>query len=152
MLINCYESALVGIGLLGASFYTSISSKEESEILKKSLSGELATIYDNICKERSLLYIHGLILGFIIVFLINYKYSSEFDNKFHKTTFFILIILITAVIYYTLMPKSDYILNHVTNNQESKAWLNTYLNMKNRYTIGFILGSLASIPLAHSFC
>lgn len=50
------------------------------------------------------------------------------------------------------MPKSDYILNHVTNNQESKAWLNTYLNMKNRYTMGFILGSLASVPLAYSFC
>ena len=32
--MNCYESALVGIGLLGASFYTSISSKEESETLK----------------------------------------------------------------------------------------------------------------------
>jgi len=150
--MNCYESALVGIGLLGASFYTSISSKEESETLKKSLSDELSSIYDNISKERSLLYIHGLILGFIIVFLINYNLSSEFNNKFHKTTFFILIILITAVLYYTLMPKSDYILNHVTNNQESKAWLNTYLNMKNKYTIGFILGSLASVPLAYSFC
>ncbi len=150
--MNCYESALVGIGLLGASFYTSISSKHESEILKKSLSGELAQTYDKISKERSELYLHGLVIGFIIVFLVNYNYSDQFDNKFHKTTFFILIILITAVIYYTLMPKSDYILNHVTNNQESKAWLNTYLNMKNRYTMGFILGSLASIPLAYSFC
>ena len=150
--MNCYESALVGIGLLGASFYTSISSKEESETLKKSFSGELAQVYDNISKERSGLYLHGLIIGFILVFVINYNYADAFDNKFHKTTFFILIILITAVIYYTLMPKSDYILNHVTNNQESKAWLNTYLNMKNRYTMGFILGSLASVPLAYSFC
>jgi len=150
--MNCYESALVGIGLLGASFYTSISSKHESEILKKNFLGELAVTYDKISKERSGLYLHGLIIGFIIVFLVNYKYGDTFDNKFHKTTLFILIILITAVIYYSLMPKSDYILNHVTNNQESKAWLNTYLNMKNRYTMGFILGSLASVPLAYSFC
>ncbi len=150
--MNCHESALVGIGLLGASFYTSISSKEETDKLKKTISPELADIYDNITRERSGLYVHGLILGFIIVFLINYNYGSEFDNKFHKTTFFILIILLTAVLYYSLMPKSDYLLNHVTNNQESKAWLNTYLNMKNRYTMGFILGSLASVPIAYSFC
>lgn len=150
--MNCYESALIGIGLLGASFYTSVSSKDESNKFKKNISSELATVYDNISRERSKLYIHGLVIGFIVVILINYKYGSEFNNKFNKATFFILIILLTAVLYYSLVPKSDYLLNHVTNNQESKAWLNIYLNMKNRYTFGFILGSLASIPLAYSFC
>ncbi len=150
--MNCYESALVGLGLLGASFYTSISSKEESNKLKKQINPELVDIYDNIAKERSQLYVHGLILGFIIVFLINYKYESEFDNKFHKVTFYILIILISAVLYYSLMPKSDYLLNHITNNKESRAWLDVYLNMKNKYTMGFILGALASVPLAYSFC
>ena len=133
--MNCYESTIIGFGLLGASFYTSISSNEESDKLKKSISPELVNIYDNISKERSSLYIHGLIVGFILVFLINYKYASQFDNKFYKTTFFILIILLTAVLYYSLMPKSDYLLNHITNNQESKAWLNIYLNMKNKYTV-----------------
>ena len=150
--MNCYLSAIFGFGLLGASFYTSVSSDNQNLIYKKSLNSEAINIYNNIVKERATLYTKGLILGFIFVFLINYFYSSNFINNFHKITFFILIILLTALLFYTLMPKSDYMLNHVNTNSESKAWLEMYKIMKNKYNTGFILGALASVPLAYSFC
>lgn len=148
--MNCYTSSIIGFGLLGASLYTSISSKEEGEIFKKHLSNEAIIAYDNIVRERSKLYVQGLLIGLFLTIIISFNYEP--DNKFHKTTFFMLVILMTGVIYYTLMPKSDYMLDHVKSNDESKAWLEIYKNMKSKYTLGFILASLASVPFAYSFC
>ena len=150
--MNCYLSAILGFGLLGASFYTSNSSDNQNSIYKQNLPPESIDIYEKIVNERATLYLEGLLLGFIFVFFINYFYSSNFNNNFHKITFFILVILLTGVVFYTLMPKSNYMLNYVSSNSESKAWLEMYKTMKYRYNIGFILGSLASIPLANSFC
>jgi hypothetical protein len=51
-----------------------------------------------------------------------------------------------------LMPKSDYMLNHLKTSEENKKWLNVYNSMKSRYFIGFVLGILATIPLARTLC
>ena len=50
------------------------------------------------------------------------------------------------------MPKSDYMLNHLTTQEENKAWLEVYKQMQQKYLIGFILGSLSAIPLSLILC
>jgi uncharacterized protein YacL len=150
--MNCYESAILGTGLLGASFYTSLISKEEINKLRQLFTGDAVNAYDRIVKERSMLYIQGLIFGFLVSYLINYNYGSEFDNSFHKATLYILIILLVAVSYYLIMPKSDYMLNYIKTEEQSKAWLSMYRTMRSRYMTGFAIGALAAIPLARSLC
>ncbi len=150
--MDCFESALLGIGLLGASVYTSFVPKEEVHMLKNMLSGDTLNAYKNINKERFTQYFQGLALGFLLVILINNFYGDMITNSFHKTTLFLLIVMSVSLLYYMMMPKSDYMLNHITTEKENKAWLHVYKTMKNRYLVGFLLGALASIPLSNAYC
>jgi hypothetical protein len=68
--MNCFISGLFGIGLLGASIATNMTSKEQTEILRRKLSPELATKYDTIVKERTALYIQGLLIGMLLAYII----------------------------------------------------------------------------------
>ena len=148
--MNCYLSSLLGSSLLFASFYTSYSSKAEMNKFKNKISSKSVKKYNEIIKERSKIYIFGLIIGVVLVFIM--KNRLNLTNKFHKLATYTLIIFMTAVLFYTLSPKSDYMLNHINNNKESKAWLEIYKNMKHKYITGIILGGVASIPLANAFC
>jgi uncharacterized membrane protein YfcA len=73
-------------------------------------------------------------------------------NRFYRISLFFGITLFTTALYYLLMPKSDYMLNHLKTEEENKAWLSVYKTMKYRYLIGFVLGALAAIPFATALC
>jgi hypothetical protein len=150
--MNCFDSAVLGIGLLGAGIYTSFVPKDEINQLRNILSGKAVDAYQKINEERFNQYLQGLALGFILVLLVNYFYGENISNSYHKTTLFLLIVLVTSLFYYLLSPKSDYMLNHLHTPKEINAWLNVYKTMKQRYIVGFILGVVASIPLSNALC
>ncbi len=150
--MECFDSAILGIGLLGAGIYTSFVPKDEINQLRKVLSGKAVDAYQKINQERFTQYLQGLGLGFILVILINHFYGDNISNPYHKTTLFLLIVLAVSLFYYLLAPKSDYMLNHLTSQQEINAWLNVYKTMKNRYIIGFLLGAVASVPISNALC
>ncbi len=148
--MNCFISGLFGVGLLGASIATNMATHEQTDKLRQVLSPELITKYDAIVKERTSHYIQGLILGMIIAYVILYHLKTT--NRFHRISLFFGITLFTTALYYLLMPKSDYMLNHLKSEDENKAWLSVYKTMKFRYLIGFVLGALAAIPLGNALC
>jgi uncharacterized protein YacL len=148
--MNCYTSGLLGIGMLGATFATMTTSEDEHDKLRNVLSDDLDKIYNKIVVERRNIYFQGLIAGLIISFILSR--FMVFSSMFHKITFSLGITILVSVVFYFLMPKSDYMLNHLKNTKENKAWLDEYNTMKTRYLYGFILGSLSSIPLSYAFC
>lgn len=148
--MNCVTSGILGIGLVGASITTLVGSKQSTNKLNNILPVESVIAYEKIVGERTNLYIQGLILGLILSFFI--VYNTQTNTRFHTITLFFAITLIVTLVYYTLMPKSDWMLNHLKTQKETKAWLEVYQNMKTRYVIGFILGTLAAIPLGNSLC
>ncbi len=150
--MDCYESGLLGIGLLGAGIYTSFVPKNEINKLRNILSGEAVDAYQKISNERFNQYLQGLGLGFLVMLLVNHFYGQNIINSYHKTTLFLLIVLAVSLFYYLLVPKSDYMLNHISSEKENKAWLDVYKNMKNRYIVGFLLGAVASIPISNALC
>ena len=58
---------------------------------------------------------------------------------------------ITNYFYYILSPKKDYMLNHISNEEQAKAWLIMYRSMQVYYHIGLVLGILAVGLLALAF-
>lgn len=147
--MNCYISGAIGLGLLVASISTMSCSKKETEDLKKVLSPELVQKFNAIQKERQNHYLQGLALGVILSFVMLRKLDA---NNFTKISLFLTLTLTTCVVYYFLMPKSDYMLNHLRTEKEITEWLAVYKTMKKRYFTGFLLGILASIPIAMIFC
>jgi hypothetical protein len=148
--MNCYASGLFGLSMLGATVFTMSASKDTYDQLTKLLSPKIAEIYNNIAKERRNHYIQGLFLGFAIAYMLLNKYPIL--NEFHKIAFSMGVIGLVSVLYYFLMPKSDYMLNHLKTEQEIKAWLEIYKTMKHRYFMGFIFGLLSAIPITTAMC
>jgi uncharacterized protein YacL len=148
--MNCITSTIFGLAMVGASFSTMTVSREQHNVFQKQLSKELAIVHEAIAKERRNHYIQGLLLGLIISYLLNGFLQST--NRFHKITLVLSVTTLVSVIYYSLMPKSDYMLNHLKTPEQTKAWLEIYKIMKNRYMWGFLLGSLSAIPIALAMC
>ena len=53
------------------------------------------------------------------------------------------IAILTAHQYYLLMPKSDYLLNHLDGKEQISAWLNMYKEMNFKSNLGTILGAMS---------
>lgn len=147
---TCALYALAAAALLAASFSTMTVSETQHDVLRNKFSPELDERYNAIVCERRNHYIQGLILGAVLSFLAFRR--TAFNNAFHKTVAFTAVTLLTSVLYYYIMPKSDYMLNHLKTQEENVAWLDVYKTMKSRYYIGLLLGALAAVPLAQSFC
>ena len=151
--MNCVISGIIGISLLTASLFCMSVSKTQHDLLKNVFSDELDKKYDEIVKERRNLYLQGLILGMglaSIWLVMNRKLLGK--NRFYYISIFFSVSLLTALLYYMLMPKSDYMLNHLKSPEENKAWLNMYRTMQSRYLYGLLLGTIAAIPIANAFC
>lgn len=136
--------------MLGAAVFTMTVSEEQHNYLRKQFSEELDEIYGKIVIERRNHYVQGILLGCLIAFFT--MILMKFTNRFHRISFFVAITLTTSVVYYFLMPKSDYMLNHLKTEEENKAWLEVYKTMKQRYFLGFALGALAAVPIAYAMC
>jgi len=148
--MNCLTSGVLGVGMLAATFATLTVSNEQRDNLKKVLPDDLDLVYDKITKERRNHYLQGIAIGLIVSYLA--VQNMETTSDFHTVSLFVLITMAMAVLYYSVMPKSDYMLNHLKTQEENKAWLAVYKTMKQRHVVGFILGSLAAIPFAMSMC
>jgi len=148
--MSCYASGLLGIALLGVSFLTLSITQEQHDKLRQVLSDELDMIYDGIVRERRNHYLLGLLLGMLLsVVLLARNPSYSLGTRM---AYFLAITLTTAVIVYSFLPKSDYMLNHLKGPEENRAWLEMYQTMKKRYMVGFLLGALAAIPIARAVC
>jgi len=148
--MNCYVSGMIGLALLGGSIATLTVSKEQHNLLRNTLSEELDKKYEKISTQRRNHYIIGLLIGLFISYII--IKNTNIKNYYTKITLFFTITLATAIIFYMIMPKSDFMLNHLKTPEQNKRWLDIYKTMKNRYLLGFILGILAAIPLGNTFC
>ena len=148
--MNCFAAGMLGIAMLGASVSTMTVSEEQHNMLRKTFSDELDEIYGNIVIERRNHYIQGLLLGALIAYFA--LLTVKINNRFYKMSVFVAITLMVGVVFYFLMPKSDYMLNHLKTEEQNKAWLEVYKTMKQRYFLGFVLGALAAVPIAYAMC
>jgi hypothetical protein len=128
-----------------------------SNIMKKyqqQLPENLRTKYQSIVAERTRIYYFGYLLGFILAILIIFYNKTIKRAGFSNLS---LICLVTSVsfltnyFYYILSPKTDWMLNHIQDGEQSKAWLKMYRGMQVYYHGGLVLGIAAVGLLAFAF-
>jgi hypothetical protein len=129
----------------------------KSEIVKhykNSLPSDLQKRYEGISEERRRISIHGYVLGLILSLFIIF-YNLKIKGLHLKTTSLVCLVMATCFVtnyfYYMLTPKSDWMLNHVSNQQQTRAWLLMYREMSFNYHAGLVLGILAAGVLAFAF-
>ena len=146
-MINCSLCCVIAAALLGSMLYFILHQKNDTILHFTSLlTPEQQLIYRDIIQERMYIYVQGFVLGLFVAIL--YLYQTK-TIKYPKYCVFVAIVLGVTYIHYTVMPKSKYMLDHITNNEQSRAWLKIYKSMKRRCHIGMLLGVL-SLPFIYA--
>ena len=139
--ISCMISGVFIIGMI--YFYNMTDKSEIVKHYKDKLSIPLQKRYEKITEERKKISYHGYILGFILsLFIIFYntKMRGYKMNTFSLVCMVMAVCFLTNYFYYILSPKTDWMLNHTSSQEEVKAWLQMYREMSYNYHMGLLLG------------
>ena len=149
--MTCLNYCVLGAALLGSSILTMMASKQSKNFVnfKKLLNQRQLEIHEGITKERLSIYIQGLILGVLLAVLVTF--NSYLKGK-NKLCVFVVIALGVNYLFYSLHPKSTYMLLHLNSQQQNEAWLNIYKEMKLRCKLGVLLGLIGYILLGNGLC
>ena len=150
--ISCMISAVFVIGMI--YFYNLTDKSEIVKHYKATLSSDLQKRYDKISKERLMISYQGYTLGVILSLCIIF-YNLKIKGTKMSNSALVCTVVATAFVtnyfYYMLHPKSDWMLNHMGNQEEVKAWLQMYREMQYNYHTGITLGIIAVGILAFAF-
>ena len=148
--VSCMIAAVFVIGMV--YFYNMTGKSEIVKNYKKTLPTYLQKRYEMITAERKLLSYQGYALGVALSICI-IIYNTQFERM--STSGMVCLVIATAFLtnyfYYVLSPKSDWVLNHTTNQEQVKNWLQMYREMSFNYHSGLALGIVAVGVLAFAF-
>ncbi len=150
--ISCMISSVFVIGMI--YFYNMTDKSAVVKHYKSSLSNDLQKRYEKIAKERTTIGYQGYALGVILSLGIIF-YNLNIRGSKMNTTSLVCTVVATAFVtnyfYYMLSPKTDWMLNHMNNQEEVKSWLLMYREMQYNYHMGLVLGIIAVGTLAFAF-
>jgi hypothetical protein len=119
---------------------------------KSQLPPNLREIYDKITYERLYISIKGYILGLMLsLFIIYYNLQKNRLNSLPIVCVVLATTFLTNYFFYMLSPKTDWMLNHITDREQTQAWLKMYQTMQYYYHAGLALGIVGVGVLAYAF-
>lgn len=132
-------SCIIGITLLIGSLSMSLL-KRDTKIFShfyNILDNDQKIIYENIIKERLMIYFSGMVLGLTLGIL----YYINSNDKYKLCKFLAIIYLVKLGFYY-IYPKSPLMLYSLKNQKQVEAWADIYTEMKSKWiksiAIGFV--------------
>lgn len=148
--ISCMLSAIFLIGMI--YFYIKTYNNKIVRNYVDTLNPTLKQRYEKIRDERLKISIKGYILGFILACII--IMSNKKLNKLSNLSLVCIVIsvcFLTNYFYYMIHPKSDWMLDDITDEQQIKNWLEMYREMSYNYHMGLVLGIIAVGVFSYGF-
>lgn len=150
--VSCMISTVFLIGMI--YFYNMTDKSEIVKHYKSTLTSDLRNRYEKISEERKWISYYGYGLGLVFSLFVIY-YSLKIKKERLNNTSLVCIVVatsfITNALFYMVYPKSDWMLEHISNKDQVKAWLQMYKSMSFYYHIGLILGIVAVGIFAFAF-
>ena len=148
--LSCSIATIFIIGMI--YFYNATSRNLTVKYYKQQLNTQQKEAYDKIAKERLHISMQGYVLGFILaLFIIFYSYQKKNIKPSMTVCMVLATCFLTNYFYYMLSPKSDWMLNHVESQAQTKAWLAMYKTMQYYYHAGLVLGIVGVGVFAYAF-
>jgi len=140
---------LLGFGFLGASFWASLAYEDKTKFkaFEDTLDNDQKEVYYRIKKERMTLYLTGLAIGTALA--IAFLFLNPVKSLLATICLFMLIAWSFTYFYYTLMPKTEFMLEYLTSSDQIEKWVDVYRDMQVRYVGGFAFGALAYALLCY---
>lgn len=133
-------------GLIGSSLYTMMTCSE-CNALNQSFDAKQKLLYQQIVNERKSLATQGFFLGLLVSALYLY-FMGQSLNPFVNGCVYAGLTLAIQAFYYLLSPKSTYMVEHLSNQEQLNLYAAANRTMQLRALIGILLGflGLALIP------
>lgn len=152
---SCAISAMFIVGMIYMMY--AVDKTTTSDVLKATLSKEQQEKYASITRERRTIYFTGYGIGLALAFaLLGYRTfvrpASAPGYNMLTACFVAAVSFVTTYFYYILAPKSDYMVMHLTNDEQKSAWLKVYRVMQYNYHMGMVLGLLGVVFFSLTFC
>jgi hypothetical protein len=140
-----YYPAAVSVGLIVAYVLT-LGCHTHISKYRKDLSESQKATYQSIVSARAWCFISGILVALLLlgVYLTYMKHTDKYRTAWNSA----LILLLTPLIVYLLLPKSKFMLLEASTAQETKDWFNVYLCMSRSMIYGFVVGFLLWIAVS----
>lgn len=149
---TCFFAAVIAISMVA---FTIISSQDSVvNQYSSELSPELKQIYDKIVIERRNIYFTGYVIGFVVSIFFILLSMNVYKVKFSVSLLICSVVAISFIVnhlYYTLSPKTDYLVNHLKNSRDRELWSNMYRHMQVNFHISFVIGLVAVGVFGYAF-
>lgn len=151
----CKTTCFVSIVFLVANIFVmfNVDKDKLKNNFIKLLNHQQRELYESLIKERRNIYFQGyalgLLLSLIYLFYIKQILGKRINNILLSCSVGF-IVFITNYLYYILMKKSTYMIEHLNNKEQTKAWLDIYRTMQVKYHLGLLLGIIAVMIFAAS--
>lgn len=145
--MNITICSVAVVFLLSSIFMMFLKDEKLFTNFMNTLNDDQKNIYFKIIKERTMLYIGGMILGLFL----GVVYLSMNKKSGLNICAFITIIFITQIVFYKVYPKSTYMLYHLDDPKQVSAWTDIYTYMKKIYILSFLLAIVSYILIGISF-
>lgn len=135
---NCIKTCTIFYILLLTYFFMftfTLFYNDDLKTLSNLLDEKQIKIYKLIKKERLKHFLIGLIVSGILGFLVM---ITNIQSKLKFCISGIIILFFTSVIYY-ILPKSTYMIKHLTTKKQKEAWMNVSSNFIKKKISGFLL-------------
>ena len=137
--ITCFIAILILIAMIIMTGFVSMDPFIQD--YQRKLSPELKGVYENIVRERSTIYFNGYMIGFVLSIFVILFNLNVLKSKIPTSGMVCIVITVSFIVnyfYYFLSPKSDYMLNHITQASDKDAWMKMYSKMQYYYHISFV--------------
>ena len=139
---TCHPICVVAAGLIGSQvpfFFRTRSQLEEHEFIQ-TLDEEQKATYQNIVRERFRIFMVGSLIGLVLgLAYLFYAIRAKVHMGMRICVAFTILIGVPYM-YYSMAPKSDWMLLHLKTPEQVKEWLDVYQFMKSQCHMGFLLG------------
>jgi hypothetical protein len=145
--MNITICSVAVVFLLSSIFMMFLKDEKLFTNFMNTLNDDQKNIYFKIIKERTMLYVGGMILGLLLGFI----YLSMNKKTGLNICAFITIIFITQIVFYKVYPKSTYMLYHLDRSEQVSAWTDIYTYMKKIYMLSFFMAIVSYVLIGYSF-
>ena len=115
--------------------------------LNNILNKKQLKVYNLVKKERLKHFLIGLFIGGILGFLI---ILTNISQKLKYCLSGIILLFFTCIIYY-ILPKTTYMIHHLTTKEQKKAWMNVSSNFIKKKIAGFLFAIIVYFGLPFIF-
>jgi hypothetical protein len=141
-------SCLIGLTLLIGSLSMTIM-KKNTDIFNnfyKLLDERQKIIYEEIVKERLMIYFSGMVIGLGLGI---YYYVGSKDK--YRLCKFLAIIYLVKLGFYYFYPKIPLMLYSLTDQDQVDAWANIYEEMKSKYKKSLLIGFAGYLLISYNY-